>query len=91
MYEAPLRHCDGDIVPNRYIVFLARGNSLEQHKRVLGDDVDLDSAITNIFDSDPGQIHYGAELHTGALAAVRADPGVDFVECNRWVYGAAGT
>ena len=91
MYQAPLRHCEGDIVPNSYAVFLVSSVSLEQHKRAVDRGANLDSAISRVHDdTDPDRIFYHAELDNVALAAVRADPGVDFVECNRRAHIAVG-
>lgn len=87
-YEAPLHLCDSPTrVPHEYIVFLHFGYSLEQHKQAVGNGADLDSAITNIFPETTNHgLYYNAELPNASLAAVRADIGVDMVECNSEVY-----
>lgn len=91
MYQAPMYHCEEDIVPNSYIVFLSPGVSLEQHKRSVGPGADLDSAISRVHDNwDPNRIIYSADLEDGPLAAVRVDTGVDLIECNARVHIAVG-
>ena len=87
-YEAPLHLCDSPTrLPHKYIVFLHLGYLLEQHKQAVGDRADLDSAITYIFPETASYgLYYSAELHNASLAAVRADIGVDMVECNLEVH-----
>ena len=88
-YEAPLQ-CDvpaEEIVPESYIVFLSQGCSLEKHKETVGDGADLDNAIKYVWDEEASHpLYYSAELDDGSLAAVRADEGVSFVECNRRIH-----
>ena len=36
-YEAPLRSCDSNVLPNQYIIYLATGMSLHEHKRRIGE------------------------------------------------------
>lgn len=82
--EAPLRLCDDPMrVPNEYFVFLQSGYSLEHHKQAVGNGTDLGSAITHVFpETESHGLYYCAELHDASLVAVRADFGVDMVECN---------
>ena len=78
-------------MPNSYAVFLRPGVSLEQHKLAVGHGADLNSAISRVHDNlDPARILYHAKLDEGLLAAVRADSGVDFVECNLRAHIAVG-
>lgn len=83
-YKAPLRLCDlKSRVPNSYVVFLHFGYGLETHEKVVGNGVDWDNAIKFVFEEtkDYG-LYYSAKLDEEALAAVRADIGVDMVECD---------
>lgn len=87
-YEAPLHLCDSrTLVPRQYAVFLHSGYSLEEHKQAVGNGADLNSSITNVFPerADHG-LYYTAELHNASLDAVRADTGVDMVECDSELY-----
>lgn len=87
-YEAPLHLCDSlTLVPHKYIVFLHFGYSLKEHKQAVGNDTDLDSGITNIFPETANHgLDYAANLKKASLDAVRADIGVDMVECESEVY-----
>ena len=89
-YQAPLYGCDGpseDRVHQSYMIFLHHGCSLEQHKQAVGEEADVDSAIKFVFpETAQYGLYYRAELGDSALAAVRADLGVDMVECNRRAY-----
>lgn len=83
-YEAPLHACDNpeEVVPQKYTVFLHAGYSLEQHKQTVGDAVDFESAIRHIFpETSRHGLYYDGTLNDSELAAVRADLGVDMVEC----------
>lgn len=83
-YSAPLRSCDSKTrVPHEYIIFLDQDYSLEEHKQAIGEMIDLDSTIISIFprEEDRGLSYYGT-LYNDSVAAVRADIGVDLVECN---------
>ena len=92
MTEALLIRCEGpeeDRDPDGYIVYLAPSYSLEQHKETVGSGADLDAAIEFLFDDvRPDQIYYIAKLDEGSLAAVRADLGVVYVECDWKAYKA---
>ena len=89
-YEAPTVACNipkGCRSPVNYIIVLAVGYSLEQHKQIFK--IDLDSANTNIRSGPyPDQILYAANFDKYLYDAVRADFGVDLVECNEWLYTA---
>ena len=91
-YEAPIR-CEGpeeDLIPDIYMVYLHFGCSLEQHKSVVGEGADLDSAITHVFPEDEGLgLCYEAKLNDTALVAVRSDLVVDMVECEYEAHLAA--
>ena len=88
-YQADF-HCGGPDkykVPDSYAVFLHPGYSLSQHKRFLGDDIDLDAQITHLFPGDDRfPTNYYADLDHEMLESVRRDWGVDFVECNGRAY-----
>ena len=92
VWTAPLE-CNSEadaVVPERYTVYLHRGYSLLQHKHTLRDLVDLDQAIDHeVPGSGPDKVFetfYSARLNEAALAAVRADLGVDMVACEQNVY-----
>lgn len=56
---------------------------MEEHKQALGNSTNLDSAITHIFpEYGPHGLYYAAHLDDASLAAVRAEIGVDMVECD---------
>ncbi len=89
VHQAPLRHCEGDIVTGEYSVFLLPGTTFEEHERAVAPSVDLASMVSRVHDNlEPGRTIYMAKLNDDALAVIRADSGVDFVECNRWAYAA---
>lgn len=75
-------------------MYLHRGYSLLQHKHTVGDLVDLDQAIDDETPVSGGgtvfEQFYSAHLNEAALAAVRADLGVDLVACERNVYADMG-
>ena len=86
-YQAPLLLCqEPSVLPDQYWVILHHGHSLEQHKRAVGNGTDLDSAIQTFIqeheEHESQGAFYFADLNNADLAAVRADIGVDFVECN---------
>jgi hypothetical protein len=86
-YTAPLRGCDGplDLIKDSYTVFLHRTYALDQHKTFLVEHgVDWDTAFDEIVSSENEShgIIYGAILDDDALAAVRADIGVDLILCD---------
>lgn len=83
-HEAPL-NCDADnVLPGQYIVYLAKGTTIDQHKKRVGQSWQ-DSSIRVVFDQDfPDNVWYSAKMDTQSLAVVRSDEGVIFVECNVW-------
>ena len=84
-YIAPMIGCDRpkkDIVEDKFRVFLHQGCSLVQHKTFVGNAVDFDSALEHVFNDTANHgLSYGGTLSKDALAAVRADIGVDLVTC----------
>lgn len=88
-YKAPLLSCDDpkEVVPDEYQVFLHQGYLLDDHKALVGDAVDFDSA-TRIFMNETAShgLINRAHFDKDALTAVRADVGVDLVECDTWSY-----
>ena len=82
-YKAPLENCDlPNAVPDDYVVYLKPGYSLQQHEQTIGSAI-LDGSVKYVYDDIlPNQICYNAKFGTDAIAAVRADPGVEMVECN---------
>ena len=87
-YRAPLLNCNQrGVIPDPYIVLLKPGHSLERHKQVVGQQVNLLPDIFSVSESGRTQpIVYGANLDDVSLAAVLSDPGVGLVERNRRVY-----
>lgn len=85
-YQAPLHLCDSPArIPHEYIVFLRLGYTLKEHKLIIGEGADLDSII--IFPEEGMHpLYYAATLQNASLTAVRADVGVDLVECNRELF-----
>ena len=83
-------HCnapDEDIIPNSYFVFLHWGYPLDEHKQAMKPKVSLDGHIERVFEQTHSYgTYYAAKLDNASLEAVRADVGVDFVECNRRIY-----
>ena len=73
-------------IPDTYVVNLANSYSLEQHKQRTGRTVDLERTILDV-----GEVNdvllvditvYEAKSDDASLVdAIRADPGVLFVEC----------
>lgn len=81
IYSAPMRLCDAEKrIPDEYIVYLDRGHTLEDHQRIVGDVVDLQQVIGTTFPVTNG-LFYTAKLQNAALNAVRADVGVEMLEC----------
>jgi hypothetical protein len=65
------------------MVYLHHGSSLEQHKQTVGEGANLDSTINHVFlETEQYGLCYHAHLNDSALAAVRSDLVVDFVECD---------
>ena len=87
IWEAPFLCHQESRIPNSYIVFLHTGYSPEQHRHAVGNGTDLDSAIDIVL---PGTerhgLRYSADLTDSGLAAVRAESGVDKVECHFYVH-----
>ena len=80
-YRAPLMLCEiEDKYPDLYIVILAPGVSVEEHTRRVGNG--LQAAINRVSDNlYPDKIVYSAKLGAHLLDDVRADSGVELVEC----------
>ena len=91
-YMAPMRYCDDPerAVPEEYFVYLHSGYELEQHKQAIGADARavLEKAITNTFleDVNYGPYYAAMGLQNATLDAVRADIGVDLVQCMPQIY-----
>lgn len=70
---------------DEYSIILKCGHTMEQHKRAVGRSSEIDAVIQKVLDYPfPGfQVTYFARVEDGGLLnAIRADPGVDFVECD---------
>lgn len=96
VWTAPLE-CNGGPdpkLPDRYNVFLHHGYGLAQHKDTVRGLVDLEQAIDLVVPASGGgrifELFYSAHLNETALAAVRADLGVDWVSCERNVHADMG-
>jgi hypothetical protein len=91
-YKAPLFGCDipkESLIKDDYQVFLHKGYSLDEHKRLVGNAVDFNSAIQRVDNETKYHgVLYTATLNQDALAAVRAEFGVDFVVCEGLLYHA---
>jgi hypothetical protein len=87
-YRAPI-YCGApneDIIANNYFIFLHWGHSLAEHKQAVSD-IDLDPLVKIIFEETANHgLYYSVEMEEGALEVVRADWGVDMVECDRRVH-----
>jgi len=84
-YRAPLVGCEFEsVVEESFCVFLHHGCSLEKHKQVVGEQVNLDSKITNIFPETArhGLYYCASNIDDANLEAIRADIVVDMIECN---------
>jgi hypothetical protein len=86
-HRAQLRRCDLPeeyLAPDRYIVYLVPGYPLKQHKQLVGDQLPLGFAIEDVLTKSKhaGYACYTTELNATALEIVRADPGVDYIECD---------
>lgn len=71
--------------PDAYSIILKSGHTIEKHKRAIGRAADIDAVTKKVLDYDfPGfQIEYWFEnAGAGLVDAIRADPGVDFAECD---------
>jgi hypothetical protein len=81
-YEADLFPHDTkpeEVVAGQYGVFLFPGHSLEQHSEFIK--TDLTPHIMHIFSFDKNRVIYSArDVNDLLLAAIRSDPGVEYVE-----------
>lgn len=85
-YRAPLLGCElPGVVHGSYCVFLHRRCSLEEHKRTVGEEADLDSKISHLFPATQrhGLYYCAGDIDDEILDAIRADITVDMVEYNR--------
>ncbi|KAF1847166.1 uncharacterized protein K460DRAFT_363271 [Cucurbitaria berberidis CBS 394.84] len=85
IYEAPLRYCDeeyGPVVAGEFLVQLKVGHSLNDHSLAVG--TYLETHIRHIYGAIwPDSITYsGFGVDDNLLARIRADPGVEMVDCN---------
>ena len=83
---APLNNCDRSsegIVPDEYVVYLDRGYSLEDHQRTVGDALP-EGSFKSHSRLNGSAVYYVTKLDRSSLNAVRSDPRVDFVECERY-------
>jgi hypothetical protein len=85
---APEVNCnvlEENLLRNSYSVILKSGYSFEQHKQAVGRSIELDAVTEEVLDYPfPGfQITYFAKIEDPSLLdSIRADPGVEFVECD---------
>lgn len=78
-------------MPDSYFIFLHFGYVLETHKRVVGNGVDWVAAVRFVSEETKNHgLYYSAELDEEGLTAVRADIGVDMVECDLYAELIAG-
>ncbi|TVY27984.1 hypothetical protein LHYA1_G003487 [Lachnellula hyalina] len=80
-YRAPLHNCDYEsLVPNSYVIYLTPGHSLEQHSEAVGKD--MKPLVHHVFDMYTEKVVYvGRPVDGSLLEAIRADEGVELVEC----------
>lgn len=80
-YRAPLHNCDYEsLVPNSYVIYLTPGHSLEKHSEAVGKDIK--PFVHHVFDMYTEKVVYvGRPVDGGLLEAIRADEGVELVEC----------
>ena len=91
-YKAPFHLCELESrVPDSYFVFLHFGYDLETHQTVVGNGIDLNDAIKSVAEENERHgVRYRAELDDEDLTAIRADIGVDMVECELYAELIAG-
>ena len=78
-------------MPDSYFVRLHFGYDLETHKKVVGNGVDWNDAVKSVAEENERHgVYYIAELDEEDLTAVRADIGVDMVECDLYAELIAG-
>ena len=84
-YQAPLKNCDGDNVhPDQCIMHLARGITINEHKKSVGQAWPR-SSIRVVHDREYlGNVWYSAEMDAEVIAVIYDDEGVLLVECNGW-------
>lgn len=73
------------VIQESFCVFLHHGCSLEEHKRTVGQQINLDSKIKHIFPETRNHgLYYCADrVDDVTLSAIRAELVVDMIECNR--------
>jgi len=101
IYRAPLVNggSSSEKVAGSYIVYLRPGYSFEQHKTTVSGAVDLEQRVAHVWPRDLGLTadcvsYCTKDVDDTALAVIRADPGVEMVECDSVVtldMGMAGT
>jgi hypothetical protein len=83
-YKAPL-HCDQEnVVPDQYVVYLAKGYSMEHHKHIVGQALQDANVLVVFDDLFPDKICYSVKLDAESLTTIRGDRGVELVECNTY-------
>lgn len=81
-YQAPLENSNSPAaVKDSYEVYLKPGYTLEQHKQTVGNSLSKDDIKHVRASPRRDYVLYTAILRPDTLAAVRADTGVELVEC----------
>ena len=81
-YQAPLHGGQGNVVADQYVVYLAKGYSMEQHKHTVGQALQ-DSDVLVVFDKlFPDKICYSVNMDAESFNVIRGDRGVELVEYN---------
>ena len=83
-YQAPLHGGQENVVPDQYVVYLAKGYSMEQHKHTVGQALQ-ESDVLVVFDNlFPDKICYSVNMDAESLSVIRGDRGVELVEYNTY-------
>jgi hypothetical protein len=85
-FETPLRWCREPIVPNEYIVRLKPDHSLREHSKAINTDIESHLVSTRVYENHYSVAYWAKDINEEMLAAIQADDGVFFVNCNRGYY-----
>jgi hypothetical protein len=81
LYQAPLRNHDHPGRVPGYMIYLRQGYSLTTHDAALA--IPVNPSTRKVIDlSLDHRIMYHTDVDDETLDAIRADPGVEWVECN---------
>jgi hypothetical protein len=84
-YQAPIEACgDASVIPDSYVIWLFPDVSMEEHSGAVGRDMRI-FRRSQIFDDEDGIVYTVQNLDDDVLNAVRADRGVQLVECDQYL------